>query len=593
MTGSRVYISIIIFIFLSAVSAFGLSVSSSVDRNVVELGDPITLSITVTGERGSTPDPILPDLSNFEVYSSGKNTSISIVNGRFSSTLEMSYVLVPKKMGILTIGPVRVKEKNEIISSNPIRIEVKQPGKIGQSPGQKRDTESVTTPNRTENFFIEQVVDKRRPYVGEQVTLTFRFYQAENLWEQPTLEWPEFNGFTVEDLPPNNRYFRVINKKRYRVTEIRRALFPITAGDAIIDSPRLTIREDIFDTFMDPFNMFGRGRRRARPSGPEILTADRIKLTVRSLPVQGKPGNFAGAVGQYKIRAIVDKDSVGVDEPITMKVILSGSGNIKSLPAVSFPEMPDFRIYESGKTESINNSGGIVSGSMTFEQAVIPVTSGNFRIPSIEFSFFNPKTRKYQTVRTDPRDIIASGEALADIGGTPKNIIGIGQRSFAYIITDFPKPEKQLDIYKSAWFWILQFVPIAGMIAAVFMRLHNRKLMGDQAYARRMSAGKKSRSLLKSALRKKQSGDVIGFYGELYSAIIGHIADRLNLEKSALTIDDIKAIEKLDSETRSELVGFLDGIQVARFAPGPNSASGMDRAAGDASGLLKRLEKKL
>ncbi len=593
MTGKKFYIFIILFALLLTTPAFGLSISSSVDRNVVELGDPINLSVLVTGERGSTPDPVLPDLSDFEVYSSGKNTSISIVNGRFSSTLEMSYVLVPRKMGILTIGPIVVKERNEIISTDPIKIEVKQQGKIGQSPGSKRKTESVKVPSRTENFFIEQTVDRRRPYVGEQVTLTFKFYQAENLWEQPTLEWPEFNGFTVEDLPPNNRYDKIINSKRYRVTEIKRALFPIGSGEIIIDSPRLIIREDIFNNFMDPFNMFGRGRRRARPSGPRILTADRIKLDVKPLPAQGKPGSFAGAVGRYTIRAAVDKDSVGVDEPITMKVILSGSGNIKSLPAISFPEMPDFRVYESGKTESINNSEGVISGSKTFEQAIIPVTSGNFRIPSIEFSFFNPNTRKYQTVRTDPTDVMASGEALADIGGTPKNIIGAGHKSFAYIITEFSKPAKQLDIYRSAWFWLLQFAPIGGMIAVVFMRLRNRRMMGDRAYARRMSAGKKSRTLFKSALRKKQSGDVIGFYGELYSAIIGYIADRLNLEQSALTVDDIKALDRLDAETNGRLVESLDNIQVARFAPGPNSASGMDKAVSEASELLRRLERKL
>ncbi|UCE65055.1 MAG: protein BatD [Candidatus Zixiibacteriota bacterium] len=593
MTGKRFYVFIISFVLLLAAPAFGLSISSSVDRDVVELGDPVTLSVSISGEGGSAPDPVLPDLSDFEVYSSGKNTSISIVNGRFSSTLELSYVLVPKKMGNLTIGPIRVKERNITVSSDPIRIEVKQAGKIGQSPGTQRKTESIKVPGRTENFFIEQVVDKRRPFVGEQVTLTFRFYGAERLWEQPDLDWPEFNGFTVEDLPPINRYNKIINNKRYGVTEIKRALFPISSGEIIIDSPRLTIREDIFDNFMDPFNMFGRGRRRARSSGPKILTTDRIKLNVKPLPAQGKPGSFAGAVGRYTIRAAVDKDSVGIDEPITMKVILSGSGNIKSLPAVSFPEMPDFRVYESGKTESINNSGGVVSGSKTFEQAVIPITSGNFRIPSIEFSFFNPDTRKYQTVRTDPIDIIASGEALADIGGTPKNIIGAGHKSFAYIITEFSKPEKQLDIYSSAWFWIFQFAPVGGMIVAVFMRLRNRKMMGDRAYARRMSAGKKSRALFKSSLRKKQSGDVIGFYGELYSAIMGYVADRLDLEQSALTVDDIKALDRLDAETNSRLVEFLYNIQVARFAPGPNSASGMDRAVNEASELLKCLERKL
>jgi hypothetical protein len=593
MTGNRISAITIIFVVGFATSVFGLSITSTVDRDVVELGDNITLSISVSGERGSTPDPILPDLSDFDVYSSGKNTSISIVNGRFSSTLEMSYVLVPKKMGVLIIGPIVVKEKNRVISTNPIKIEVKQPGNIGQSPGTKRETQSAQVPGRTENFFIEQVVNKRRPYVGQQVTLTFRFYQAENLWEQPTLEWPEFNGFTVEDLPPNNRYFKIINNKRYRVTEIKRALFPITSGDIIIESPRLIIKEDVFDNLMDPFNMFGRGRRRPTRSGPQILTADRIKLEVRPLPSQGKPAGFAGAVGKFKIRATVDKDSVGVDEPITMKVVLSGSGNIKSLPALSFPEMPDFRIYESGKTESINNSGGKVSGSKTFEQAVIPVTSGNFSIPAIEFSFFNPEARKYQTVRTNPIEIIASGQALVDIGGTPQNIIGANQKSFAYIITDFPKPYKQLDLYNSSWFWIIQFLPFAGMITAVFVRIHRRKMMGDRAYARRTSAGKKSRALLKSALRNGQSGDTTRFYGDLYSALMGYIADRLNLEQSSLTLDDIKAIDRIDSGIRNDLSGFLDNIQVARFAPGMNSSSDMGKAAREASSLLKRLEKKL
>jgi len=593
MTGSKFCAITILLTLLITAPAFGLSISSTVDKTEVELGDPITLSVSITGERGSTPDPVLPDLSDFEVYSSGKNTSISIINGRFSSTLELSYVLVPKKMGVLTIGPIIVKERNKTVSSGPIQIEVKKPGQISPSRKPDRKTETARMPGRTENFFIEQFIDKRKPYVGQQVTLTFRFYQAENLWEQPTLEWPEFSGFTVEDLPPNNRYFKIINNKRYKVTEIKRALFPITSGEITIDSPRLTIREDIFDSFMDPFNMFGRSRRRARPSGPQVLTANRIKLDVKPLPSRGKPDNFTGAVGKYRIRASVDKDSVGVDEPITMKVILSGTGNIKSLPAVSIPEMPDFRVYESGKTESINNSGGIVSGSKTFEQAVIPVTSGNFRIPPIEFSFFNPDAGKYQTVRTDPIDILASGEALVDIGGVPKNIIGAGQKSFAYIITEFSKPDKPLYIYRSTLFWIMQFVPVFGMIAAVLLRMRHRKMMGDQVYARRMSAGKKSKALFKSALRKKEIGDIEGFYGELYSSLIGYVADRLILEKSSLTVDDINALDKIDPETKSELAAFLNDILVARFAPGSNSAMNMDEAFIKASGLLKRLEKKL
>jgi hypothetical protein len=480
MTGRIILICLIIS-FQAAAPALGLSISSTVDKNQVALGDPVTLSVLISGEGGSTPDPVMPDLSDFDVYSSGKNTSITFENGKFASTLEMSYVLVPKKIGSLTIGPVTVKQKNQTVRSNPIQIEVTKPGQIGSGTPSQRKTQPTTTPNRTENFFIEQTVDKRRPYVGEQVTLTFRFYQAERLWERPDLDWPEFNGFTIEDLPPVNPYIKIINNRRYEVREIKKALFPITSGEIAIGASSLIIREGIFDSFRDPFNMFRRGRRAARSRGPQVLTTDPIKLTVRQLPSRGKPADFSGAVGQYNIKVSVDKDSVGVDEPITMKVTLSGTGNIKSLPAIAIPEMQDFRVYESGKTESISNSGGAVSGSKTFEQAVIPVTSGNFQIPSIEFSFFNPARGQYQTVSTKPVDILASGEVLVDVAGAPQNVIGAGNKSFTYIFTDFSPPGKTIDLYNSFWFWIIQFVPLVGITAALFFRMRFRKMLGDHA----------------------------------------------------------------------------------------------------------------
>lgn len=592
MIGKKILIALI-YPILVAETAFSLSVTSSVDKTTVALGDPITLSVSVSGRGGSTPNPILPDLSNFEVYSSGTNTRVSMENGRFTSTVDLTYVLVPKKIGVLAIGPVVVKQKGASASSNSIKITVTKPGAINQAPQAGRQSRSTNIPRKTGNFFIDQTVNKRSPYVGEQVTLIFRFYQAENLWEQPTLEWPEFSGFTVEDLPPNTRSYEVVNGKQYRVTEIKRALFPITSGDITIESPRLTIKQDVFDNFMDPFNMFGRGRRPNRPTGPRVLTADPIKLKVRALPAQGKPADFAGAVGDYRIKVSIDKDSVGVDEPITMKVTLSGSGNIKSVPAISIPEMNDFRVYESGKTESINNTGGVVSGSKTFEQAVIPATSGKFTIPPVEFSFFDPNKRMYRTIQTRPIAVVASGEALADIAGTPKNIIGAGQKSFAYLITDFSAPSNISDVYKYSWFWILQFVPLAGMITALIFRVRTRKMLGDRAYARRSSASRKSRAIFKEALRRKKSGELEGFYAELYSSLVGFIADRLDLEKSAMTIDEIGSLEAIQDGLKDDLVNFLNFCHDARFAPGTNSASNMDDAEKKASNLIKRLEKVL
>lgn len=589
MIGKRLIPYALLFIAFLPVRALALSVTASVDTDEIELGEPINLGVTITGRGGSLPDPILPDLSDFDVYSSGRNQSISIVNGAFSSSLELNYTLVPKRIGNLLIGPVVVKDKNEMVASDPIKITVKKPGSLQKRPEAGRRSTAKQDQKQREDFFIEQTVDKINPYIGEQVTLTFRFYQAVNLWQQPSLEWPEYVGFTIEDLPPNSRSYQNVNGKRYLVTEIRRALFPIASGKVTIETPRLTIKPDDFGSMMDPFSFFDRDF--FRRGKPRVLTARPIGLNVKPLPEKGKLDGFSGAVGNYKIAAEADKDSVGVDEPITLKVILSGTGNIKSLPPVQIPELEDFRVYESGKTESIDNKGLIVSGSKTFEQAIIPRTSGVFTIPSLEYSFFDPVRSAYETIRTRAIQIVATDEGLVDVGGAPKNIIDATKKTFAYIITDFPEPVENIDLSTRLWFWLLQGIPIIGVIAAVAVRSHYKRLIGDRSYARRITAVKRSRSIFKSAMAKKRSGDFSGFCGDVYDAIIGFVADRLDLEKSGLTIDDLRASEQLSPEIKDDLTGFLERCQLARFVPSGFDADAADDLLKEASSLIEQLEK--
>ena len=589
MTGRRILAFFFLAFLLWSVDLYAITVTASVDTDQVELGDPINLNIVITGEGTSLPDPILPDLSDFSVYSSGRNTSFSLQGGRSTSSQEMNYTLVPKKTGRLIIGPVIVKNKQIMVSSEPIKINVLQPGTIpdNTSPNQSKSPAKSKKPR--EDFFIEQLVDVKRPYVGQQVTLTFRFYQAENLWDQPTLEWPNYVGVTVDDLPPNTRSRKYIDGKLYNITEIKRALFPLTSGKLSIDSPKITIKPDNFGS-IDPFGFFDRNTRRSRA---QVITTNPINLDVKPLPAKGKPANFAGAIGKYIIRVIADKDSVGVDEPIALKVILSGTGNVKSLPSLATPELPDFRVYESGKTESINQQGGKISGTKTFELALIPKTSGVFTIPPLEYSFFDPSRGKYETVKTKPIEIVASGEGLADVGGAPKNIIEAARHSFGYIITDFPEPRTPIDISTSVWFWFLQVIPVIGVLTAVGFRSHYRKILGDRSYARRITAGKRSRSIFKTALAKKDSGDYGGFYDNLYDAVLGFVADRLNLEKSGLTVDDLRSDERIETDTRQKLTEFLEGCHNARFSPGGFDKDGIESVLEKASELIAGLEKKI
>jgi hypothetical protein len=591
VTGKTLMRVAIILGFCLAAKASGLTIKASVDVDEVEIGDPVNLSVTISGAGGSVPDPVLPDLSDFDVYSSGSNRSFSMVNGVISSSLDLNYVLVPKHKGTLTIGPIVVSSKGEKTQSDPIRISVKEPGSIPSGPRQKERPPAARQTRESRDFFIEHSVDKTKPYVGEQVTLTFKFYQAVNLWDQPNLEWPEYTGFTVEDLPPNSRSYQFVNGKRYLVTEIKRALFPIAPGKITVETPRLTIKPDNFGGASDPFNLLGRDFfSRGRP---RVLTANPIGLEVRALPDKGKPPDFSGAVGRYAISASVDRDSAGVDEPITLKIVLTGTGNIKSLPPLEVPELSDFRVYESGKTESINSDDYMISGRKTFELALIPRTSGSFTVPSFQYSFFDPRRGRYETLQTQPFEIVATGEGLADVGGAPRYIIGADKKAFNYIITRFPESGSSLDLYRQTWFWIIQLLPIFGVIAALGMRSHYRKLLGDRSYARRIRATRRSRSIFRSAVAKRASGQYTGFCGDLHDALIGFVADRLNLEKPGLTVDDIRSLDSIPGEIREDLSNFLEDCQTARFSPANSDGSKADDMLRRARSIIGRLEKVL
>jgi hypothetical protein len=588
----KLFIRIAIVLSLClAVKASALTVEASVDVDEVGIGDPVNLSVTISGAGGSVPDPVLPDLSDFDVYSSGSNRSFSMVNGVISSSLDLNYVLVPKRKGTLTIGPIMVSSKGETAQSDPIKISVKEAGTIPSGPRQQARRPSSRRTRESRDFFIEQSVDKKRPYVGEQVTLSFRFYQAVNLWDQPNLEWPEYTGFTVEDLPPNSRSYQIVNGKKYLVTEIKRALFPIAPGKVTIETPRLTIKPDDFGGARDPFNLLGRDF--FRRGSPRVLTTNPVVLDVRSLPDRGRPADFSGAVGRYVISADVDRDSAGVDEPVTLKIVLSGTGNIKSLPPLEVPELADFRVYESGKTESINSGNYVISGKKTFEMALIPKTSGSFTIPAFHYSFFDPGRGRYETMQTRPIEIEATGEGLVDVGGAPRYIIEADHKAFNYIITSFPEPASNIDLYSRPWFWIIQFIPLIGIIAALGMRSHYKKMLGDRSYARRIRAARRSKSVFKSALAKKESGEYAGFCGDLHDAIMGFVADRLDLEKSGLTIDDIQGLGRIPGEIREDLSNFLEECQTARFAPLNFDGFKADEMLSRAHDVIGRLEKAL
>lgn len=229
--------SIIILLLASGIAGAGdIDINASVDRTEITLGESINLTISVSGPVRRIDKPDLPNLSKFDVYSSGTSSNISIVPGAINYQTDYSYVLMPRKAGAYTIQPARVKYKGKIYSTNPIIIKVSRQAQAKQAVPSKSKSSRRTSQNQqtSSDFFIEQDVDISKPYLGQQTTMIFRFYQAKNLYEQPQLQWPDYNGFWVEDLPPQKTYNKMVNGKTYRVTEIRKALFPTVTGKITI-----------------------------------------------------------------------------------------------------------------------------------------------------------------------------------------------------------------------------------------------------------------------------------------------------------------------------------------------------------------------
>ncbi|MCP4580797.1 MAG: protein BatD [candidate division Zixibacteria bacterium] len=591
--------SIVIFLLaFTYVVGQDISIEANVDRTQVGLGESIELTISLSGPVRSIDKPDLPNLSQFDVFSSGTSSNISIVPGSMSYRTDYSYVLVPRKVGKFKINPVKVDYKGTTYSTKTIDITVVPQTRQNRQAPSKQQSRSRTgkQAGAGEDFFIEQTIDNDKPYIGQQVTIIFKFYQAQNLFEQPSMNWPDFKGFWVEDLPPNKTYNKQVNGKTYRVTEIRRALFPTVTGKIKIEPAILSIPPSAFNNiFNDPFDLFNR-RRPKRAFSEKTLKTKGITLNVKPLPQKNKPDGFSGATGKYKFRLSLDNDTVMVDQPITLKAVLSGTGNIKKLPAIEIPELENFRLYDSGSHENISKDKYKVTGSKSFEWVLIPTAPGEYELPNLSFSYYDPLWKRYYTLSESPGRIFVAPSSVSSLapGDRPVNLIPAARTSLNYIITELADDDPSRPLYKSAWIWLLQILPIGWLVYLTIVVNQRKRLEGDIAYARRKQATKAARGALKNA---REGFDSPGqFYGHIFNGIVGFISDKLNVNAVGLTnnqlIDLLKNTGKCD-DFHDDFLEFLNRCDAGRFSPIKPDESQMKEIYNKAEQLLSQLDRSL
>ena len=415
-----------------------ISVEAHLDQDVVALGAQATLTVTVNGS-GDASRPALPDMPDFRVFPAGTARNFSFVNGRMASATVYTFLLSPKREGTFTIPPIGVLDGNIRVTSRPLTLTV-GPTAQGAPPGTALPPAQAppATSRRSGGnsdpraVFLTASAEPATVYVGEQVTLTVRFYQGVRILERPDYRAPAATGFWVENLPGERTYYTQVEGRQYHVTELRTALFPTAAGELEIGPATVhCVLEQ--NPFQDPFSLFGsfaRGEPRAVESAP-------IKITARALPREGRPADWSGAVGKFTIAARLDPPQVKVGEATSLIVRLTGQGNIRSVGDPKLPDVPGLRTFDSGSTIEDQREGGIFGGLKQLNQVLVAEASGQYPIPVIEYPVFRPDLGRYELIRTQPLTLTVlegggGGAALA-AGSGPRVVTPQGGPDLRFI----------------------------------------------------------------------------------------------------------------------------------------------------------------
>ncbi|GAB4376321.1 MAG: BatD family protein [Salibacteraceae bacterium] len=579
----RTFAYIWLILHCCVASATAQEFTARVSKSALGVGEQFKIEYRLEG-KGSRFSP--PPFDPFVIVA-GPNTSRSMqwINGKTSTTESYSYILQATREGEFEIGPASIVVDGQVVESNAVSIKVTKGSPQNRQhpappPGRRNrpDEGPPAKGDLNSQIFVKLFVTKKKTVVGEQFLATYKLYSALNIVGIESMNRPVYNGFYTKELETdvqsthqieriNNRPFDVYTLKQVLLTPQKTGKLEIPPVELslIISVPTPNRGRTIFDAFFG-----GSTRKRVK------VNSNSEYVEVDALPRANQPKDFTGAVGQFNISASVDRAAVFVNEAVTLKVSIEGRGNLELLtpPAIEFPS--DFEVYDPRLIEQIKSEPGGTRGRIIYEYVIIPRYAGEFEIPRISFSYYDPENDRYKSLSTAPIAITVapgtdgSGNASATYARPRKNSVQMLGNDIRYIKTSAPKLREHAEpIFGTALFYALCVLPIAitgiAMLLIGLVRKHNE----DQTEVRRRRARRMARKHLSRA-RKLLKQDQKAFYEELSKALFGYLSDKLALPASELSRDRIreKLIEKNVSESKiNNLISTLDECDMARFAP--------------------------
>lgn len=555
--------------------------TATVSKNRVVVGEQFQVSFSINTNASNFN---APDLSNFITYSGpNQSSSMQIINGSVSQTISINYVLAAKKEGKFTIGAASIQVGNKLLNTKPLAIEVgKGSGQAAPQGGGNntaKNSNSAYPEDVESNIFMRATVSKNKVYQGEQLLVTYKVYTRLNIVDNALSKAPSFNGFWSEEVPNPTRqselHSEVLDGIQYQVAEIKRTiLIPQRSGTLTIDPLEMEVVTRVKsksrnNNFFDQF--FGGGYQDVKLS----IASKQLKVEVMPLPEKGKPEQFNGAVGQLNIQASIKNNELKTDEGCNLTYTISGKGNLKLLEAFKLKLPADIETYDPKITDKINVSADGVKGSRTFDYLLIPRYAGNYTVPALPFSYFDPQKGQYVTL-PGPEFLLkvakgAGGDGMSVSRGTEKEDVKLLGNDIRYIKTNMPVfARKQNALFSSDFFWLLLIIPaICYVLFLIWFRKY-KKDYADELGTKKRKANSMAQKQLKLANDFLQKNEYNAFFDEVFKAIYGYIASKLSLSPSELNKEKIKLqleIKSIDSNTITQLLELLEVCEFARFAP--------------------------
>lgn len=576
--------------------------------DVVAVGDQFRLSYTVNTEK--VRDFRVASIKGFDVLmgpSRSQQTSMQVVNGQASSTssITFTYILMATKEGDFTIPGATITADGNQMVSNSVHIKVIPADQANASSGNNRQgggsasRPSSGTAISNNDLFITATANKTTVYEQEAFLLTYKIYTLVDLRMFDNVKLPDFKGFHSQEVElPNDRRWGLEHYKgrNYQTTIYRQfVLFPQQSGKLTIDPARFDASIAKPTQVSDPFEAFFNGGSNYVEVKKTLMTSP-LTINVKPLPT-GKPTDFSGGVGEFNITSSINSTNVKTNDAVTVKLVISGTGNLKlvSTPEIKFPE--DFEVYDPKVDNKFRLTNAGLSGSKVIEYLAIPRNAGTYKIPAVNFSYFDIQSNSYKTLTTEEYELHVekgAGNAAQTIANfTNKEDLKVLNEDIRFIKQNEVVLSPKGNFFFDSWtYWMFYLIP--GVAFIVFFIIYRKQIAANANVAkmRTKKANKVAVKRMKLAGKLLEENKKDAFYDEVLKALWGYISDKLNIPVSRLSKDNVEEELRnygVDDALIKEFINTLNNCEFARFAPGDDNQA-MDKVYSASLEVISKME---